>query len=56
MAHGFWSGIVSDIMDILGGVSTGGGGRVDSLTLIGNIGDIAGASVNGVGNGLDTAI
>ena len=43
-------------MDILGSVSTGGGGRVDSLTLIGNISNIAGASVNGVGNGLDTTI
>ena len=40
----------------LGGVASGGGGGVGSLTLVGHIGDIAGASVNSVGHGLDTAI
>ena len=43
-------------MDILGGVSTGGGGGVDGLTLVSHISDVAGTSVNSVGNGLDTAI
>ena len=40
----------------LGGVASGGGGGVESLTLIGHIGDIASSSINGVGDGLDTAI
>ena len=40
----------------LGGVASGGGGGIDSLALVSHIGDVASSSINGVGDGLDTAI